>query len=966
MSVTINPDDIATAILTIYDVPDLRGWVPVFEVFDKGDMRRVTWFDASKGLDPVIDHATRKAEEFARMSSDAADLRHVAIVGCTFGDLLNANGNRAATEANILQLHAFCVDHDADPKKSVLKLHERLTPTFSVESGGFVGEIPKRHDWYVYKQALGQPDIAEHKSAVSRLIRWCGAGDASVASPVHTIRCPGGVHRKAAPRAARIVQTLGTTHTLSGVKLAADVVAPSGKEIGQRKTAREKEDSRAVWKEAIRNGEELHDNCNKLIMSLAHDGRSHDDIQCEVESVLEESIRKDTDYNTWQQRFADIPRAINEALSKVETSDAFAAQEERRARVALMRDAAAVEKLRIDIDERIAKLTPSDASNADHLAKIFTDIGFLRANELHQRTLATKIAAMLKRTKAESVFYKEIKKASGRAWGIWNDARAVTVPDDDPRVKLDRSMGFEERVKATWAAVTSAPEPFMWRGIEGLVRLREGAKGQSFIETMDAHALGNALKRVVRWHVEGDGPNTAAHPDVVTDMLADAKPPLEVLTGFTDVPRFDADGKLLEPGYNKSVGVIYQPPKGFTLPEVPKKPTAEQVQEARELLLEVLEGFPFRDDDDHDKHPNDNDALEPWKRRALYGKASRANAVSLLLLPFGRAMITGPTPLHLVTKTQNRAGGGYLGATFTRIAYGREPQWQQEVKNDSDEWRKKISANVACGLQCFMLDNIDKAVDSGVLASALTADEWLDRVLGSSTNLTGEIRWIWYANGKNPDLSLELSRRALRIHLAPRVEEPDKRADFLHENLSKWTYENRSRLVWACLIAWQHWLAGGAKRDPNARWGGFDDYVQVMSSVLDGVGIKGFAANRTQNTETVSRERMQQLGLWTAAYGKLGQAWVPVGDPDVPFPMLLTGEADLKGGVLRLIKEAELEIDGVDLANKFAEKKGLQTKLGILLRKWEGEVVRVGETDVMLESGYDKKACSRRYRWRPV
>jgi hypothetical protein len=88
------------------------------------------------------------------------------------------------------------------------------------------------------------------------------------------------------------------------------------------------------------------------------------------------------------------------------------------------------------------------------------------------------------------------------------------------------------------------------------------------------------------------------------------------------------DGTLItEPGYHPATRLLYEPTQNFTLPPVAERPSPRQIAAARTLLLDDLLGdFPF------------------------VGEAERAHALALLLLPFVRPMIPGPTPLHMVEK----------------------------------------------------------------------------------------------------------------------------------------------------------------------------------------------------------------------------------------------------------------------------------------------------------------------------
>jgi hypothetical protein len=60
--------------------------------------------------------------------------------------------------------------------------------------------------------------------------------------------------------------------------------------------------------------------------------------------------------------------------------------------------------------------------------------------------------------------------------------------------------------------------------------------------------------------------------------------------------------------------------------DVPETPTPDQVAEAKALLAELVCDFPFVDD------------------------GAKANGLALLLLPYVRPLITGPTPLHLIKR----------------------------------------------------------------------------------------------------------------------------------------------------------------------------------------------------------------------------------------------------------------------------------------------------------------------------
>ena len=150
---------------------------------------------------------------------------------------------------------------------------------------------------------------------------------------------------------------------------------------------------------------------------------------------------------------------------------------------------------------------------------------------------------------------------------------------------------------------------------------------------------------------------TFPHRDVVKNLLVarwpeDAVPTLE---GIVECPTFVADGALVAtPGYDKSSRLLYVPAKGLVVPEVPAAPTPQQIKKARSLLRKSLLGdFPFED------------------------TASQTNALALLLQPFVRPMIDGPTPLYLINAAKPGSGKGLLADVVSVVATGRAPPPRQ-------------------------------------------------------------------------------------------------------------------------------------------------------------------------------------------------------------------------------------------------------------------------------------------------
>lgn len=116
---------------------------------------------------------------------------------------------------------------------------------------------------------------------------------------------------------------------------------------------------------------------------------------------------------------------------------------------------------------------------------------------------------------------------------------------------------------------------------------------------------------------------------------------------------------------------------------------------------------------------------------------------------------------------------------------------------DEDEWRKRISTCLREGRAAVMIDNVTRALDSGVLSAALTATLWSDRLLGTLDPLHLPVRCAWVATGNNPELSTEIARRSIRCRLDAKSDRPFQRdpSSFRHPSLREWARDRRGELI---------------------------------------------------------------------------------------------------------------------------------------------------------------------------
>ncbi len=436
-------------------------------------------------------------------------------------------------------------------------------------------------------------------------------------------------------------------------------------------------------------------------------------------------------------------------------------------------------------------------------------------------------AALQEAAQFTGVVLPESNAQAARATLIVDPETGEILSSDDQRPVIQvQQLDLPAVSAAAWNAMIAANDPptLFMRGGE-LVRLETDEHGTRLLVSMDARRMTGLLARTARWiritpptkqrgFQEKDVVPPAA---VVDDCMVNVDSRIPPLTRIVHAPVFGPDGTLLEePGYHRAARVFYDPRTGTVVPPVPEQPNTAALARARELIVDELLGeFPF------------------------VSEADRAHAVALLLLPFVRTMISGPTPLHLIEAPIHGSGKGLLSKVLLMPALGMLPTPMTEASHD-EEWRKRITSALLGAPTTVLLDNLTRPLDSGALAAALTTNEWSDRILGKSEQVNVPVRCVWVATANNTTLSGEISRRCIRIRIDPRIDKPWNREGFKHPRLDEWAAANRGDLIWAALVLCRYGLQQGT---PGRVLGSYEAWADVMGRVLRGAGIAGFLDN---------------------------------------------------------------------------------------------------------------------------
>ena len=306
------------------------------------------------------------------------------------------------------------------------------------------------------------------------------------------------------------------------------------------------------------------------------------------------------------------------------------------------------------------------------------------------------------------------------------------------------------------------PEYFVRSG--ALVRFKVDEQLIPMLELVDEFMLISRLARVANFHTRSNRKKTPCDPPVkvAKDILALGSWPFPPIIGIVEAPILRPDGSIMmTKGYDEQTGLYYYPVPGFEIEAIPDDPTEKQIEDAKNLTLEIFRDFPFKDE------------------------ASRANMIGLLVTPFVRPIIDGCVPLALIDAPQAGTGKTILGRTVSNLATGHEPS-MLPYSQDREEMRKKVTSYLRADANVIVIDNITDELNSDVLASALTTTEWVDRLLCRSEVLRLPQRATWIANGNNIHLGGDLPRRCYSIQLDAEMSQPWIRGGFLHPDLLKW------------------------------------------------------------------------------------------------------------------------------------------------------------------------------------
>ncbi len=382
---------------------------------------------------------------------------------------------------------------------------------------------------------------------------------------------------------------------------------------------------------------------------------------------------------------------------------------------------------------------------------------------------------------------------------------------------------------------------------------------------------------------------------IARSLLAKQQWGLPILSGIINAPTLRPDGTILDiPGYDKSSGMFFFNNR-CSFEKIPENPTAQEVKEAKEILLFILKDFPFENE------------------------VSKSVAISAIFTALIRKSISS-APLFGFTAPKMGSGKSLLADVISLIGNGKPNSVIAQAETDAEEKKRLLSVLIE-GDPIVCYDNIEKPFGSAALCAVLTQHEYKDRILGSSETRTVPTNTTFLATGNNLVFMGDISTRTLLCKLDPNVERPEERSFEL--NLHEYIPEHRAKLIRAALIILRAFYVAGCPKQDIKPFGRFEEWSNWVRSAVIWIKLPDPCESRKdiEDEDPIRHILAALLSSWHEIFGeesiKLKQIVLTVSDPNTKNESYET----LKEAILELIPNSKGNINQRALAKKLLHYK---------------------------------------------
>jgi putative DNA primase/helicase len=399
-----------------------------------------------------------------------------------------------------------------------------------------------------------------------------------------------------------------------------------------------------------------------------------------------------------------------------------------------------------------------------------------------------------------------------------DSTNTITIENGKRHVAADRGI----------AALVNAGVPFYQRDrkIQRIALVKAKNTGGATmmvpgIVSVDGAMLCRALGKVAIWqrfdgrskkYVQIDPP--AAVCQQILSMVGEW--PFLPLTGIIQCPTLRRDGSLLiDNGYDDKTSLVLV--GDVSMPAIPSSPSREGALKALKLLSDLLEEFPFVDDE------------------------SKAVALSMLITPVVRGAMS-VAPMHLVSKPSPGTGASYLADVASMISTG-ERCAVEAMAPKYEETEKRLIGSALLGLPIIAVDNAREIVAGDFFCQIVERPLLNLRPLSKSDKHIIANTFTMFANGNNACVAEDMVRRTVRCVIDANIENPEERV-FTHNPLAD-IRNNRGKYIAAALTIPLAYLAANQPivQPPLAS---FEEWSRVVRNPLIWLGCGDPVATQTK------------------------------------------------------------------------------------------------------------------------
>lgn len=284
-----------------------------------------------------------------------------------------------------------------------------------------------------------------------------------------------------------------------------------------------------------------------------------------------------------------------------------------------------------------------------------------------------------------------------------------------------------------------------------------------------------------------------------------------------------------EPGYD-AASKLYLSFEPGAFGDIPFEASKEDARAALDELFKPARHFPFETDADKSVW------LGAMLTAVVRGQLSRC-------------------PAFIFDAPSAGSGKTYLCEMVGLLGLGIKPaaaSWGESEEENS----KVLFSMLREADPVLFFDNVTCEIGSADLCKALTSSTIKGRILGVSENAILGTRTLMMFNGNNVRVAGDMTRRAVRCRIDPRVEKPEDRT--FEFNPVEYVDTNRAALVRAAIVVLRAYVAAG-KPTRLATFNSFEDWDLVRGSLVWLGEVDPFETVKALKTNDPKREQMAEL-----------------------------------------------------------------------------------------------------------